>query len=161
MQAIIWQTYKNDFGKYAKKEMHKYLRTVYEKTPNLIGQQFKYTKIDPEVQSKDLKKALTLLKWAGLLHSVHATSAAGLPLKFHQNEHRFKILFLDIGLIQQVNQIDPEKIWSEDLTQLNAGMMAEQFVGQELLAYGEHYEERDLFSGIEKKPAARLRWTMS
>jgi hypothetical protein len=82
---------------------------------------------------------------AGILHQVHATSAAGIPLKFHQNEQKFKMLFLDIGLIQQVNQIDPEKIWVEDLTQINAGMMAEQFVGQEFLSSGEFYEERDLF----------------
>jgi predicted AAA+ superfamily ATPase len=76
---------------------------------------------------------------------VHATSGEGIPLKFHQNDRKFKTLFLDLGLIQQVNQIDPEKIWTEDLTQINAGMMAEQFVGQELMAYGEYYEEKALF----------------
>jgi uncharacterized protein len=145
MQAVIWQTYRSDFGKYAKKGMQKYLQAVYENVPNLIGQQCKYAKIDPEAQSKDLRKALTLLKHAGLLHAVHATSASGLPLQFHQNKQKFKMLFLDIGLIQQVNQIDPEKIWSEDLTLLNAGMMAEQFVGQEILAYGEPFEEKNLF----------------
>ena len=66
-------------------------------------------------------------------------------MKFHKNDQKFKLLFLDIGLIQQVNQIDPEKIWTEDLTQINAGMMAEQFVGQELLNLGEIYEDKDLF----------------
>ena len=79
------------------------------------------------------------------MSKVHATSAAGIPLKFHQNDKKFKLLFLDIGLIQQTNQIEPEKIWTEDLTQINAGMMAEQFVGQELLSYGEFYEEKQLF----------------
>jgi predicted AAA+ superfamily ATPase len=145
MQAIILQTYQNDFGKYAKKNELGYLQLLFEKIPNLIGQQFKYSKIDGEANSRELKKALRLLGQAGILHQVHATSAAGIPLKFHQNEQKFKMLFLDIGLIQQVNQIDPEKIWTEDLTQINAGMMAEQFVGQELLSYGEFYEEKDLF----------------
>jgi len=145
MQAIILQTYQNDFGKYAKKNDLGYLQLLFEKIPNLIGQQIKYSKIDPEVNARELKKALRLLGQAGILHQVHATSAAGIPLKFHQNEQKFKMLFLDIGLIQQVNQIDPEKIWVEDLTQINAGMMAEQFVGQEFLSSGEFYEERDLF----------------
>jgi predicted AAA+ superfamily ATPase len=145
MQALILQTYQNDFGKYAKKSEHRYLQLLFEKTPNLIGQQFKYSKIDPEANSRELKKALRLLGKAGIVHQVHATSAAGIPLKFHQNEQKFKMLFLDIGLIQQVNQIDPEKIWSEDLTQINAGMMAEQFVGEEFLAYGEFYEQKELF----------------
>ncbi len=145
MQAIILQTYQNDFGKYAKKSEHKYLQLLFEKIPNLIGQHFKYSKIDSETSSRELKKAVHLLEQAGILHRVHATSASGIPLKFHQNEQKFKLLFLDLGLIQQVNQIDPEKIWTEDLTQINAGMMAEQFVGQELIAYGEFYEQKELF----------------
>lgn len=145
MQAIILQTYQNDFGKYAKKSEVRYLKLLFEKVPNLIGEQFKYSKIDSEVNSRELKKALHLLSKAGIIHAVHATSAAGIPLKVHRNEQKFKVLFLDIGLIQQVNQIDAETIWTEDLSQINAGMMAEQFVGQEFLAYGEYYEEKELF----------------
>lgn len=145
MQAIILQTYQNDFGKYAKKSEHEYLQLLFEKCPNLIGQQFKYSKIDPEINARELKKALRLLLKAGILHQIHATSAAEIPLKFHKHDQKFKTFFLDIGLIQQVNQIDPEKIWKEDLTQINAGMMAEQFVGQELLTLGEFYEEPELF----------------
>lgn len=145
MQAIILQTYQNDFGKYAKKNAFKYLQLLFEKVPSLIGEQFKYSKIDGEASGRDLKKALHLLKLAGIIHAVHATSGSGIPLKFHQNDLKFKLLFLDVGLIQQVNQIDFETIWSEDLTQINAGMMAEQFVGQEFLAGGEFYEEKELF----------------
>src|SRR3569832_2233380 len=118
MQAIILQTYQSDFGKYAKKAHYKYLQLLFEKCPNLIGQHFKYSKIDTEVAAKELKHALHLLVKAGILHQVHASSAAGIPLKFHKNELKFKTLFLDIGLIQQVNQIDPEKIWKDDLTQI-------------------------------------------
>jgi uncharacterized protein len=145
MQAIILQTYQNDFGKYAKKSEVRYLKLLFEKVPNLIGEQFKYSKIDSEVNSRELKKALRLLSKSGIIHEVHATSGAGIPLKVHRNEQKFKVLFLDIGLIQQVNQIDAETVWADDLSQINAGMMAEQFVGQEFLAYGEYYEEKELF----------------
>jgi predicted AAA+ superfamily ATPase len=145
VQAIILQTYQNDFGKYAKKNLFKYLELLFEKVPNLIGQQFKYSKVDPEAHGRELKKAIRLLNRAGVIHTVHSTSGSGIPLKFHRNEQKYKLLFLDIGLIQQANQIDPEQIWSGDLTLINSGMLAEQFVGQELLNLGEFYEEKELF----------------
>jgi hypothetical protein len=145
MHAILLQTYQNDFHKYATESRTKYLEILFQRIPNLIGQQFKYSKIDAEINPRDLKPALDSLEKAGILHCIHATSGAGIPLKFHQNERKFKTLFLDVGLIQQVNQINAEKIWTDDLTQINAGMMAEQMVGQELIAYGEPYEERQLF----------------
>ncbi len=145
MHAIISQTYQNDFGKYSKEKDSKFLKILFEKIPNLIGQQFKYSKIDPESNARELKKALHLLMQAGVMQMVHATSGVGIPFHVHQNERKFKMLFLDLGLIQGMQQVDAEKIWRENLTQINAGMLAEQFVGQELLAYGEAYEERALF----------------
>ncbi|MEI6241999.1 MAG: AAA family ATPase [Chlamydiota bacterium] len=163
IHAIISQTYQSDFGKYAKKREHIYLQLLFEKIPNLIGQQFKYSKIDSEVNSRDLKSALSLLIQAGIIHKVHATSADGIPLPFHKNDNKFKVLFLDIGLIQQVNQIEIEKIWTEDLTQINAGRMAEQFVGQELIAYGEFYEQKQLFfwDRVQKGSEAEVDYLIS
>ena len=101
IQANILNGYKNDFGKYASKTNHKYLQKLFAKAPGMIGKQFKYVKIDPDMRSRDLKTALENLCYAGLINMVYATSASGLPFGALVNEKKFKILFLDIGLVKR------------------------------------------------------------
>jgi len=145
LQNTILDTYRSDFGKYASKAQYKYLQKFFEQAPNLVGRHFKYVKISPEYRARDLKVALEQLCWAGLLTRVHATNASGIPLRYQIKENKFKLLLLDIGLLQRANQIDAKAILNEDLLQLNQGALAEQFVGQELLAYSEFYEEKRLY----------------
>lgn len=145
VQQMILETYRSDFGKYASFSQQKYLAACFEKAPLLVGSYIKYTKIAPEFQSRDLKMALHLIEKAGLIHSIHSTTAAGLPLAAGLSEKKLKILFLDIGLLQEFLHTDPELLTIANLTQLNAGALAEQFVGQELLAYSPPYCKEKLF----------------
>ena len=85
------------------------------------------------------------LGWAGLLHRVLATSASGIPLQVHAKENRFKLLFLDCGLVNCGNKLDIQTAWNMDLLQINAGAQAEQFVGQELLAYADPHASAQLY----------------
>lgn len=55
------------------------------------------------------------------------------------------MLFLDIGLLQCSLEVDPVQFTSATFHQVNAGILAEQFVGQELLAYRDCYLESHLF----------------
>lgn len=151
IQTGLLSTYRNDFGKYAKHAQHKYLQLLFEKAPGLIAQWFKYSKVDPNVQPKDLKAALRKLEDAGLLHLVHTTSASGLPLITTMNEKKFKLLFLDVGLAQRACQLDLSLIFERDVMLLNRGMLAEQFVGQELLAYTDTHECGRLFFWAREK----------
>ncbi len=130
----ILQAYQSDFGKYATQVQHKYLQMIFQKTPSLIGQILKYTHIERDARSRDLKPALQLLAHAGLINQVFATTASGLPLHSHIRDHRFKLLFLDIGLLQTACNVNAQEFFDKGLLQINAGMLAEQFVGQELLA---------------------------
>lgn len=145
MQQMILDTYQSDFGKYSSAKQQKYLLTCFEKAPQLVGDHFRYTKISSEFQSRDLKNALELLEHAGLIRFVHTTSATGLPLQAGMNAKKFKLIFLDIGLLQEFLHTDPEQFQEKDLTQINAGALAEQFVGQELMAYGEPFRKTKLF----------------
>lgn len=140
----ILQAYTNDFGKYAKNTQHKYLQTIFQRSPALVGQILKYTRLDPDARSRDLKPALELLGCAGLLQQVFATTASGLPLYAHCKESRFKLLYLDVGMLQTAAQVDAQSFWIADVLQINQGMIAEQFVGQELLAYSDPYHNRPL-----------------
>jgi uncharacterized protein len=145
VQAGLLQTYRSDFGKYAHRPAQvQHLQRVFDRAPTLIGEHFKYVKVDPEIRSRDLKVALQQLNWAGILHLVHATSASGVPLEAQAKDAIFKLLWLDIGLLQQALQIEADAILENDVLQINAGALAEQFVGQELLAHAGCYDERKL-----------------
>ncbi len=61
------------------------------------------------------------------------------------NEKKFKLLFLDLGLAKYATGLDIETLLQEHLILLNQGAYAEQFVGQELLAYAKSYQESHLF----------------
>jgi hypothetical protein len=121
-----------------------------------VGKIVKYVQIDKEARSRDLKPALELLTKTGLIHQVFATTASGLPLHAHMKENRFKLLFLDIGLLQTASQIDAQDLWEKEINQINAGSLAEQFVGQELLAYAKPYQNRSLLFWEKEKSEAEV-----
>lgn len=145
VQQMILDTYQSDFGKYGSSAQQKYLQICFEKAPELVGCHFRYSKISPDFQSRELKTALDLLEHAGLIRYIQATHASGLPLQAGANDRKFKLIFLDIGLLQEFLHTDPELLRETNLTQINSGSLAEQFVGQELLGYGEPYRKTKLF----------------
>lgn len=145
MQNSLMNLYRDDFGKYAPKVNHLYMRRILERAPGLIGEHFKYVKIDPEMGSRELKKALDYLVRAGLVNIVYHSNASGLPLNTFINEKNFKLLMLDIGLCNAMSLLSPQLLLEEDLLLINRGALAEQFVAQELLAYQPVYIENQLF----------------
>lgn len=150
-QTLLLNTYRNDFGKYNKQIRYQYLQKVFDKTPMLLGQQIKYSKIDENIRSRDLKEAIQCLNYAGVIRSIYSTSASGLPLRALINEKKFKLLFLDIGLLIRATQVSAHQLFNEALNLIHQGGISEQFVGQELLAYQDcllepelHYWSRDI-----------------
>ncbi len=145
IQNSLLQTYRSDFGKYAKSSEHKYLQKVFNEAPRLVGSRIKYSNIDPAGKSRDIKQAINLLKLAGIIHPVYATAASGLPLGAQANETKFKLNFLDVGLMQNACGLQTELTLTNDFIKINAGAVTEQFIGQELRAYFDSYLEHDLF----------------
>jgi len=135
IQTALLTTFRRDFGKYAKRTPHAHLESIFAKAPGLIGKWLKYSTIDPDVPAATLKTALKKLCDAGLIILVYATSGAGLPFITHANEKKCKFLFLDVGLVKRACNLGLELLFNEDLTLINDGALAEQFVGQELLSY--------------------------
>lgn len=138
----LLNTYENDLGKYPKSSQQKFMKLLFEAAPRLIGDHFKYSKIHPHAQSRDYLESLDVLSRTGILHQVFANAASGIPLAAQQNCKKFKLLFLDIGLIPQATR---SLISTEDLTLINGGDLAEQFVGQELIAYAQPYTRAILY----------------
>ncbi len=146
-QKALLDIYRLDLAKYGQKKEFAHLQRLFEISPQLVAKHFRYSKIDPESTnpSREYKNALRKLQQAHLILAVHATYANGLPLKSEENEKKFKILFLDIGLLQNALEIDPSVFTQSLFHQINAGTLAEQFVGQELLAYVDSYFDPHLF----------------
>ena len=145
LQSNVLETYRQDFGHYHKLSQPNLLRTCFEKIPLMVGQQIKYNKIDPESRSRELKQAIATLEATSLLHRITASSAQGLPLDHNANEKKFKLNFIDIGLVKRINQLDAELLLDDQFQLLNSGALAEQFVGQELLCYAPAYEKAKLY----------------
>ncbi len=145
IQASIIETYEKDFGHYHAVAHPRDLQQCFSQAPLLIGQQIKYNKINQEARSRELKQALAALEAAAILQRIHASSAQGLPLDATLNEKKFKLNFIDVGLVKRFNQLDAALLLNEDIMLLNQGALAEQFVGQELLAYAPSYEKAKLY----------------
>lgn len=145
LHANIVRTYEEDFGHYADMADVEHMQSVFKAAPLLIGSQIKYNKINPDVRSRDLKLAIGLLEDALLVRRIEATSANGLPLNASTNSKKFKLNFIDIGLVKRANQLDAQVLLQEDLLLVNKGALAEQFVGQEFMAYGAPFEKPALY----------------
>ena len=145
IQSEILETYQNDFGHYEGIAPVSHLKICYNMAPKMIGQQIKYNKIDSELRSNDLKRALSALEAASILQRITATSAQGFPLDATVNEKKFKLNFIDIGLVKRANKLDAQLLLQDNIMLLNQGALTEQFVGQELLAYSENYEAAKLY----------------
>lgn len=145
VQRSIVDTYGDDFAKYASQAKFRHLKKVFSSVPNMIGDKFVYTNVDPDTKSREIKEALTLLETAGILYRVKNTSGEGIPLESHAKDRFFKVIFLDIGLMHIINGISREIVLGDNLTDIYKGSLAEQFVGQELLAYASPYHKESLY----------------
>lgn len=144
LQSGLIRTYTDDFSKYATTAKHKYLREVYASAPRMAGQRYKYSHVNPNVESKFLKEALGLLCDARCLTRICHVSGAGIPLSARINERKFKVALLDVGMMQNALGIQASFILERSVMQINAGAVAEQYAGQELLACADPYAEPGL-----------------
>jgi len=144
LQSGLIRTYTDDFAKYASTAKHKYLKEVYSSAPQMVGRRYKYSHVNPGIEAKFLKEALGLLCDARCLSKICHASGAGVPLLATTNERKFKIAFLDVGLMQNALGVQDSIILDNSIMQINAGSVAEQYVAQELLACADPYSDKKL-----------------
>lgn len=158
LQNALLATFRRDFGKYAQRMPHAHLQMIFAKAPGLVGKWLKYSSIDPDTSTVTLRNALNKLCDAGLLTLIYATSGSGLPLISHLNEKKCKFLFLDVGLAKRACNLDLELQFKDRPFLINQGALAEQFVGQELLATLNHQDGNTLFTWMreEKSSSAEI-----
>lgn len=134
IHRTISNTYQDDFSKYAKSSELVLLQKIFSHAPRNLGRKVKYSNIAKELQTSKVKLAISLLCKARVCHQVFHSHCSGLPLSAEMKDTIYKILFLDIGLVNHICGLDWLAINSLDDQQLvNEGGLAEQFIGQHLL----------------------------
>ncbi|OFZ83479.1 MAG: hypothetical protein A2583_04510 [Bdellovibrionales bacterium RIFOXYD1_FULL_53_11] len=146
IHSSIIQTYQADFVKYANKsQLHK-IDHVFRRIFPTPCRKVIYSKISPDELSRDTKKNIALLSKARVIYRVLHSSCSGIPLGSSADEHVFKTLALDVGLMNFMHglrwNVFKNHTENEILTE---GVIAEQFVGQHLLYEQDLYREPSLY----------------
>lgn len=126
--------YIEDVHKYSTQAGAKYLAYVIEQSPLFAGTSISYEKFGgSSFKSREIGGAFDLLEKAMLLHQIQATSSTGLPL-IPRRKRPKKLLFLDVGLVNHQMGIQQDFLKMADLNGFYRGRIAEQVVGQNILA---------------------------
>ena len=133
VQRRITSTYEDDFAKYARHGELALLQRVFRLIPRQVGHKVKYVHFSRENRSREVKTSIDLLAKAMVCHRVFASHCSGVPLAADIDEFVYKLLFLDVGLMNYLCGLDWPTLRNLDAHQLiNEGAVAEQFVGQHL-----------------------------
>lgn len=134
VQQNLLLTYRDDFTKYAKRASElDSLELVFSRVPHIACETFTFTKISREIRSAQIRNAIDLLAKASVVSKIY--KASQLPLAAKHDAKRYKLLFLDVGLMQRASGQSIASWLTEKETYVHSGSVAEQFVGQEILAY--------------------------
>ncbi len=155
VKEAILATYRDDFGKYRGRLDDTLIRTVFNGITGLVGEKVKYVRLDRNARASKVSEALDLLCRAGVVTKIHHSSANGLPLGAQVNSKIFKPLFLDVGLMLRALGLDLTGFSeSQSLMTNNNGAIAEQLVGQELLASQPLWQDRSLHYWVREQKAS-------
>ena len=132
IHADIVETFRDDFRKYAaRRDLTRMLR-VFNFAARHAGRKVKYSNVSEGEPSATIRRDVELLAMAQVVAKVTHSHCAGLPLQAHQKERAFKLIFLDVGLMNAVCGLPWEALAGNPATLVNAGAVAEQFIGQHL-----------------------------
>lgn len=137
---------RTDFTKYKNRIPSSRIREVFEAILRQAGGKFVYKKASESLNTGQIKEALELLIMAGLVIPVNHSSANGIPLGAEVNTKKRKMLLLDTGICQRLNQLNiSDLLFSDELSMVNKGGIAEQFLGLEILKNASCYHQTELY----------------
>ena len=109
IQTDLIATFRQDFSKYAGHSDKRCLNSVLSSVAIRIGEQIKYSQLAENYSNPTIKKAFDLLETARLFTKVRAATPGGIPLGASATEKKFKTVFLDIGLLSNLNGFYSDK----------------------------------------------------
>lgn len=133
VHRTILSTYEDDFAKYVQQRDLVLFQDVFRRIPRMVGQKVKYVHYSRDDRSRDIKSAIEMLAKARICSRVFSSRCSGVPLHADINETAYKLLFLDVGLMNHACGVDWLSLSrTDDVKLINEGAVAEQFIGQHL-----------------------------
>jgi predicted AAA+ superfamily ATPase len=154
-ESII-ATYRDDFLKYQPRTGIDCLDDVLTSVAQSVGQQLKYARLSTLATPPTVKRAFALLERAQLVRRIRGIKHVGLPLGADASRG-FKALVVDVGLMQRLAGLPSTvELAKTDLLGMHNGAVAEQYVGQELAAVPQRYEDLFYWARAAKSSTAEV-----
>ena len=139
----IIDTYREDFPKYVGSRSLPRIVNVFNFAARNVGRKVKYIHFSREDKAAATRADIDLLCMARVLSKVVHSHCNGLPLQADGDPRVYKLIFMDVGLMNAVCGLGWSSIASMNENRLvNEGAMAEQFIGQHL---------QDLLAGMPNR----------
>ncbi|MBW2659643.1 MAG: ATP-binding protein [Deltaproteobacteria bacterium] len=151
----IVSTYQDDFSKYTRQNDLFLIQKIFNYIPKSLGKKVKYTNISRDNRAAQVKKGISLLTKARICHQVKHSHCTGLPLAAESSDSVYKMIFMDIGLVNHICGCDWRTMAAFDDRQLvNEGGIAEQFVGQHLIDISGGLDQPSLYYWLREKKSS-------
>ena len=139
-QKSILKAYEEDFVKHADGTLLSKIRLLWGTIPSQLAREnkkFLYTALRAGARAREYEVALQWLDDAGMIRIVRNVTTPLLPLAAYDDFGAFKLYAHDVGLIAAMSEI-PQQVLLEGSSIFThfKGALTEQFVLQELTAYG-------------------------
>lgn len=160
----VLDTYIDDFAKYAKRSELVRLQNIFRSIPLVQGKKIKYSNIARTYKSSDVRLSIDLLCKARVCTKVFHSDCSGIPLGAGRDEKVYKLIFVDIGLMNNLLGLTWNHIRRMDERKLvNEGSEAEQFIGQQLLVIDGGNKNPELYYWLRegKKNNAEVDYVIS
>ena len=149
-QTALIQTYKDDFAKYVGTQNALRLNAFFNGILRQVGLQFSHKQANEisaltSCDNRQLNAAIERFLEARLFYRVLHTNASRIPLGAETKTRISKFLFIDIGLLLAAQGLPAQTVMSSPLELANHGVLAEQFVGQQLLYSKKGYIQPELY----------------
>jgi predicted AAA+ superfamily ATPase len=153
VHSSLIQGFKDDVYKYSSSAMVKYLEHVLAHAPKYVGKAITYERFaGSDFRSREISGAFKTLELARLLKLAFPTFSVVLPVEANYRRSP-KLLFLDVGLCVSAFKATELVLNESTLSDLFRGQIAEQYVGQALMAQTS-VEETDINYWLRDKRGA-------
>ncbi len=158
----ILETYIDDFSKYARRKDLALLQRIFSSIPRVLGQKIKYVSLAQGERAATVRAMIDLLTKAQIVIPVWHSHCSGIPLGADIDDTCFKLSFLDVGLANSLCGVSWNDISNrDDVTLVNEGGLAEQFVAQELAWLDHHKPQLTYWQREGRSNNAEVDFTLS
>lgn len=143
---VLVESYRDDFVKYRKRIDPNLIAEAWLSVAEQGQGKFIYSRVNGELRTETIKRAVDTLVLAGLVLPVVHTSANGLPLEAEVNHKYSRMIMIDTGIVQKILNLNiVDFIASEDTKAINRGALTELFIGQEIAKSSSPYSKPSLY----------------